>query len=163
MRPQFHRAKPLQAAKLTAVVLTLLYSAGVYLRVIPSERITTLFLVPLLALLLALVVTGEALCAGYRAARTDGPVTETLTANPGYAVVRFVELGTAVVAVAAVAVVVASIPAGPMAGPGAVGVFLLVVGLGLLVLLGGLLRSLTELYRHRQSARPDERRPGSFS
>ncbi|QIO21158.1 hypothetical protein [Haloarcula sp. JP-L23] len=163
MLRQFHRAKPLQAAKLTAIVLTLLYSTGVYLRIVPSERITTLLLVPLMALALALTVIGESLYAGYRAARTDGPVVEALTERPGYAFVRAVELGTAVVAVAAVVVLIASIPAGPMAGPGAVGVFLLVVGLGLLVLLGGLLRTLTELSVTRGSDRTDERRPGFFS
>ncbi|GGO02103.1 hypothetical protein [Haloarcula pellucida] len=163
MLRQFHRAKPLQAAKLTAIVLTLLYSTGVYLRIVPSERITTLFLVPLMALALALTVVGEALYAGYRAARTDGHLTATLTADLGYTIVRAVELGTAVAAVAGVAAVVASIPAGPMSGPGAIGLFLVLVGLGVLVLLAGLLRSLAELYRHRQGARSDERRPGSFS
>lgn len=153
MSLQFARAKPLQACKLAAIVAVLLFSAGVVSGVVPSRGPTSLLLVPLLAFALAAAVAAEALLAGYRAVRAGGPLTARLADRPAYGVVRAGEVLLAVLSVGAFALVVAALPDGPMAGPGAIGLWFLVVGLGLLVLAGSLVRTLTEYYFQRRSAR----------
>jgi hypothetical protein len=152
MSLQFARARPLQAAKLAAVVVTLLFSVGLFFELVPSGSITSLFAAPVLALALALVVAAETAVAGYRTLRADERVTDRLASRPVYSVVRAIEVVAAVVAVGAFTLVVASIPPGPMAGPGAIGLMFVVVGLGLLVLGGCLVRTLAEFYYYRRGA-----------
>jgi hypothetical protein len=149
---QFARARPLQAGKLAVVLVALLFSAGVYLGVVPLQSVTGLFVVPVLALVLAVAVAVEALSAGYRRVRDGGPLTERLADRPAYALVHGGEVAVAVLAVGAFAAVLAALPDGPMAGPGAVGLFFLMVGLGLLILGASLVRTLTEYYYYRRGS-----------
>jgi hypothetical protein len=148
----FRREHPLQAAKLTAVVVTLGYAVGVYLGVVPSESITTVLVVPLLGLGLALAVVAESLLAGFRTIRDETTVGDRLSARPWYTAVRTVEVLSVVLAVAFFGTLIVWIPSGPMAGPGAIGVFFVVLGLGLLVVVGTLCRTLAEYYRHRRAS-----------
>jgi hypothetical protein len=150
MSLQFARARPLQAWKLAAVLATLLFSAGVISGVVPDRSVTSLLVVPVLALLLAVVVAAETLFAGYRYARLSGSLIDRVADRRGYALVRAAEAVAALLSVFAFAAVLASLPDGPMAGPGAVGLLFVMVGLGLLVLAGSLVRTLTEYYRYRR-------------
>ena len=152
MSTQFVRAEPLQACKLTAIVALLLYSTGVFFGVVPSQGITSLFLVPLLAFALALVVTAEALFTGFRSVHTDGSLTDRFTDRRVYVIVRAAEVVLAVLPVGVVVAIVAALPDGPMAGPGAIGLFFVLIGLGLLVLGGSLVRTVAEYYYYRQNA-----------
>lgn len=151
MSLQFVRAKPLQACKLAAIVVVLLFTGGVLSGFVPGRGPTSLFLVPVLALAVAVAVAAETLLAGYRSARTGGSPTDRFAARPLYAVVRAGEVLLVVLSVGAFVFVVSSLPDGPMAGPGAIGLWFLVVGLGLLVLAGSLVRTLTEYYYQRRS------------
>lgn len=152
MSLQFARAKPLQVGKLAAIVVALLFSAGAFFGLVPAESVTALFVVPLLALVLAVVVVAETAFAAYRTVRTGGTVVDRLASRPVYSVVRAVEVVAALLSVGAVALVLAALPPGPMAGPGAIGLMFIVVGLALLVLAGCLVRTLAEFYYHRRDA-----------
>jgi hypothetical protein len=151
MTRPFRREKPLQAVKLAAVVVTLGYAVGVYVGIVPSESITTLLVVPLLGLGLAIAVVVETLLAGVRTVRDETTVGDRLSARPWYTAVRTVEVLSVVLAVALFGALVVWIPSGPMAGPGAVWVFFVVVGMGLLAFGGSLLRTLAEYYRYRRA------------
>lgn len=150
MPSHFLRARPLQAAKLAAIVVVLPYSAGVIFGLVPVESITSLIVVPFLAIGLVVAVAAETLLAGVRALRADGRLADRLASRPFYTLVRAVEVLAAVVSVGAVAYIVASIPEGPMAGPGALWLWFVVVGLAGLVLVGSLVRTLAEYYHHRR-------------
>jgi len=151
MEFSFPRARPLQAGKLAATVVALLVSTVAFFGLVPVTDITTLFLAPVVAFFLTMVVVAEALVAGYRALGDDRRLTERLADRPLYTAVRALEAGLAVAAVAGFVALVAWIPDGPMAGPGAIGVFFVVVGLAALVLAGTLLRTLAEYVDYRRS------------
>ncbi|MFC7046062.1 hypothetical protein ACFQH6_12140 [Halobacteriaceae archaeon GCM10025711] len=152
MSRQFLRAKPLQAGKLVAVVVTLLYSTGVFFGLLPTRSVESLLLVPALGIVLVLVVAAETLFAGYRLLRADCPVTARLAERPAYSVVRIGEVLAVVLSIGGFVFVVSRIPNGPMAGPGAIGLLFVIVGLGVLILGGSLVRTLTEYYYHRRTA-----------
>jgi len=107
-------------------------STVVFFGIVPVGDITTLFLAPVVAFVLTMVVVAETLVAGYRALGDSrgptGRLTERLADRPLYAAVRTLEAGLAVAAVAGFVALVAWIPDGPMAGPGAIGVFFVVLG-----------------------------------
>ncbi len=149
MSPSFHRSEPLQAAKLVGTVVTLVLVTARFVGLLPGQSVGSLFLVPLFALALVFVVASETLLAGYRALRSDGTLSDRLRNRPVYALVRAGEAGFAVLAAGAFVIIVWSLPDGPMAGPGAIGLLFVMVGLGLLVVVGSLVRTLTEYYYAR--------------
>ena len=152
MSVRFHQARPLQAGKLASIVVAVPIGAAVIYGVVPYPGVLGLFLVPLLGIGLAVVVMAETLFAGVRALRDDAPATERLTRRPVYGAVRAVEVVAPILATAVLWFVLASIPDGPMAGPGAMGLWMIVVGLALVVVAGCLLRTLAEVYYHRAGA-----------
>ncbi|MFC7018243.1 hypothetical protein ACFQHP_00815 [Halomicroarcula sp. GCM10025743] len=152
MARPFRRERPLQTAKLAGVVVTLGYAVGVYLGIVSSGSITSLIVVPLLGLGLVLAVVAESLLAGHRLVRDETTVGDRLSARPLYTAVRAVEALSVVLAVAFFGALVVWIPSGPMAGPGAIGVFFVVLGLGLLVVVGTLCRTLAEYYFYRRAS-----------
>jgi hypothetical protein len=152
MTAPFVRARPLQAGKLAAVVATLAYTAAGVAGVVPGWDISGLFVVVILGGALVLVVAAETAVAGARALLADDGVVARLAARPPYTVVRAVEAGGAAAAAGGVAVVLASLPSGEMAGPGAIGLLFLVAGLALVPPAGVLLRGLAELHYHRGAA-----------
>jgi hypothetical protein len=155
MSPQFFRTKPLQTCKLVAIVGVLLSSAGVFFGLVPAQSVTTLLLVPLLALALAVAVAAETLLAGYRAIRAGGPPTDGLAGSRAYGLARAGEVAAVALSASGFAVVVSALPDGSMAGPGAIGLWFLLLGLSLLVLGGSLVRVLTEYYYYyRRGAAP---------
>ncbi|WP_265111091.1 hypothetical protein [Halosolutus halophilus] len=85
---QFIKSKPLQAVKLTAIIVTLPYALGVVFGLIPDQSVTSLFLIPSLSLGFALVVTAESLLVGYRSPRTGRPLTDRFADRPMYSIVR---------------------------------------------------------------------------
>lgn len=146
MSLQFIQSRPLQAGKLVAVVVTLPFASGVVYGLVPDQGLAGLFLVPLLGLGLALVVAAETLFAGYRSIRSGSRLTDRLEGHPTYSIVRVVEVVLVVLSSGAFAYIVGTLPEGPMAGPGAIGLWMMMVGLGLLIIGGSLLRTLTEYY-----------------
>lgn len=154
MSAPFYSTHPLQAAKLAAVVGTLAFGVlGVY-RVIPGQQLAALLAIPGVSLCLAAVVAAETLVAGIRAVRTETTASDRLTASPAYTAVRAVEAVAALFTVGGTVAVVGRVPDGPMSGPGAMGLLFVVVGLGLAVLGGTLLRTLVEYYYHRRDRTP---------
>lgn len=149
MSRQFIRAKPLQACKLIGIVATLIFSVGVFSELISDPDVITLFLIPLLGLGLAIAIDAETLIVGYRSLRSGGPQKDLLADRPVYNIVRAVEVFLTILAVGIFMFIIAALPDGPMAGPGAIGLWFIMVGLGLLILGGSLVRTLTEYYYHR--------------
>jgi len=155
--PRFSGPDPSRPANSSPWSLTLLVSTVVFFGIVPVGDITTLFLAPVVAFVLTMVVVAETLVAGYRALGDSrgptGRLTERLADRPLYAAaVRTLEAGlAAVAAVAGFVALVAWIPDGPMAGPGAIGVFFVVLGLAALVLVGTLIRTVAEYVDYRRS------------
>lgn len=150
MSRHFVRARPLQASKLATTVVVLLYAAGVYFGIVPTRGITSLFIVPVLGFALVVVVLAETLLLGYRSLRTAESLSDRFGARPRYALVRGGEVLLAFLPAVAFVVIVERLPDGPMSGPGAIGLFFVVVGLGLLAIGGCLVRTLVEYYHHRR-------------
>ena len=152
MSRQYIRAKPLQACKLIGTVATLVFSAGVFSGLVSDPDVITLFLIPVLALGLALAIAAETLIVGYRSLRIGGPQKDWLADRPLYNIVRAAEVFLAILSVGIFTFIIATLPDGPMAGPGAIGLWFIMVGLGLLILGGSLVRTLTEYYYYRHSS-----------
>ncbi|QLG29810.1 hypothetical protein HUG10_19550 (plasmid) [Halorarum halophilum] len=151
MSRQFIRAKPLQACKLIGIVATFVFSAGVFSELISDPDVITLLLIPILALGLAIAIAAETLIVGYRSLRSGGLQKDLLANRPVYSIVRAVEVFLVILSVGIFIFIITTLPDGPMAGPGAIGLWFIMVGLGLLILGGSLVRTLTEYYYHRQS------------
>lgn len=149
MSARFARARPIQAGKLVAIVVALPIGGAVFFGLVPYPGVLGLFLVPLLGVGLTVVVVLEALSAGFRALRAGRPTAGWLGDRPVYTVVRAGEVVAAVAWVAALLYVLSTIPDGPMAGPGAIGLWLIMVGLALVVVVASLVRTLVEYYYHR--------------
>lgn len=150
MSRQFLVAKPLQACKLAAVLGILVFSGLGFFRILPGQQLRVLLLVAFLGPVLALVVLAETLFAGYRVARSDDPPTDRLAARPAYTAVRAVEVVVTVLAAGTFVVLIGTLPDEPMAGPGAIGLLFVGVGLGLLALVAILARTLAEYVLHRR-------------
>lgn len=157
MARSFVATKPLQAAKLGAVLLTIVFAIGGFFRLfspVPSPfvdwQLTALLLVPFLSLLLVLVVTLETVVAGYRIVRADDRWIARLTARPTYTIVRGVEATIALLGTVAMYSALTTLADGPIPAPAGVGLALIFFALGLLVLVASLARTLVEYYYHRR-------------
>jgi len=157
MSRQFLAARPLQACKLAVVAGTLVFGLLGFFRLVPGQQLAALLVVPFVGLTLALVVTGETLIAGYRAARADESPTDRLTARPAYTVVRAVEAGVALLAAGGVVATVVTVPDEPLAGPGAIGLLFVVATLGLFILAATLVRVAAEYHYYRRDRAAGER------
>lgn len=161
MSPHFVAARPLQACKLVALLGGLGFAAIGFFQVVADLQLAALLFVPVLGFGVCLVVAVETLVAGYRLSRADEPATARATARPVYTVVRVGEAAVAVLAVAGFVALIASIPEGPMAGPGAIGLALVLFGIGVVVIAVSLVRTLAEyVYHRRTNATPGDAAPG---
>jgi len=97
MPSSFIRAKPLQALKLTAVIGSLALGVASFAGVLPGQNLTGLLSLAFFPMILAVVVSAEALLAGYRLVRADDPAAR-LTAQRGYTAIRVIELVVTVAA-----------------------------------------------------------------
>lgn len=149
MSRPFVRAEPLQAGKLAAIVAVLVFAVGGYFRLIPGQQLAAFLLVTVSGLGLALVVTAETLLAGYRAIRTAESRSRRFDVRPAYTAVRAGEAVVALLAAGVFIVTIDALPDEPMAGPGAFGLLLFGVGLGLSILVASLVRTVVEYYSHR--------------
>jgi uncharacterized membrane protein len=154
MARPFVRSQPLQAAKLAAVVGLVAFAAAGFSGFLPGFELTGLLLVMFLAPVLALVVALEAIVAGFRVLRADRSVREQFADRPAYALVRVAEPLVALVAAGSFVFLFDSFTDGPMAGPGAIGLMFIGVGLGLLVFGTVVVRVLVEYYGHRRGRTP---------
>lgn len=148
---QFLHTQPLQACKLAAIIVVVSISVAVFGELVSNPSVMSLFLVPLLGLGLVLVIGVETLLASYRFIRSGESLTDRLLARPVYTLVRGVELVLALLGVGLFIAVIVALPPGPMAGPGAIGLWMITVGLGVLVVGGSLVRTFAEYYRYRSS------------
>lgn len=146
MALEFARRRPLQAAKLAAIFVIVPVALGVIYGIVPHQGTTSLFLIPLLSIALALVVFAETLFVGYRYLRVDGLQFDRSATGWVYLFVRLGEFVVVLASGVAFALIIRVIPEGPMAGPGAIGLWMLLVGLSLVVVIGSLVRTLTEYY-----------------
>lgn len=152
MSLQFIRDKPVQACKLIAIVVTGLFVVGGVFGLIPNRGLDSLFLVVYLGIGLVFVITAETLLSGFRSIGTDGSLAGQFATRRMYTAVRLLEVLSAIVSVVGVIVLLATLPEGPMAGPGAIGLLFIVSGLGALILAGSLIRTVTEFYYYRRTA-----------
>lgn len=152
MPSSFIREKPLQALKLTAVVGALAFAVVGLFGVLPGRGLNGLLSLAFFPMILAVVVAGEALLAGYRLARADDPAAR-LVARRGYTAIRAIELVVTVVAPGIFYVLIVSV-GNEVAGPGAIGLLLVGIALGLVAYGAVLLRTLVEYYYHRRRYSP---------
>ncbi|MFC6873360.1 hypothetical protein [Halobellus marinus] len=150
MVPPFLTTKPLQACKFLGVAASAFVLIGIVFEIVPIGSITVLFFVPVVAFVLAVVITAETVLAGYRVVQKGTSLAERSSRDPVYSVVRVGEFLFALLAVGAFGVLLVLLPDGPMSGPGALGLFYILVGLSLLILFGSLVRSITEYVRFRR-------------
>lgn len=151
MPRQFHRHRPLQAGKLAVIILVVLLAVATVSGVFPSHDVAAnLLLVVLLSFALALVVTGETLLGLYRVIRDDRPLRVQFRDTPVYAVARIFESLATLSAIALLVLILSMIPEGPMAGPGAIGLMFILIGLAILIHTGSLIRTGVEYYYHRK-------------
>lgn len=155
--------KPLQASKLTAISIALILSIGGFLRIIqPSNLITdpgladgqllALVLTPLVSLLLVCVICIETIHTGIRMLQSDLSIRQTLTARPGYALLRLIEAGVAFIGLGLIVIGLRTYVTEPMPAPAGIGLLLAFMAIGLAILIASLLRGLIELYLHQSTA-----------
>ncbi len=152
MCSQFIRIKPIQAFKLTAIIAALLFAAGGISGVIPDQGFNSLFVIIFLSIGLTLVIAGETLLASYRSIRTGFSLPDLFADRQLYTVIRAIEVVSALLATGGLVSLIATLPDEPPAGPGAIGLLFIVAGLGLVVLGGCLVRTLTEYYCYRSNS-----------
>ena len=150
MALQFVTARPLQAGKLAATVVTILFGVAGISGILPNQGLTSLFLVVLLSIGLAIVVTGETLLVGYRVIATGRSLTDQFDEGELYPITRAIEVASGIVWAGGFVYLVSIIPEGPMAGPGAIGLLFMMAGISLVILGGSLLRTLSEYYYYRR-------------
>lgn len=146
---EFFRAKPIQACKLGAIIVILLFATGGIFGVIPGQGFTGLFLIIGLSVGVALVVAVETLHAGYRFIGTDTGLREQLTNRPVCTVARTIEAASVLLVTGVLILLITRLPDGPPAGPGAIGLLFIVTILSVVVLGGSLVRTLSEYYYYR--------------
>jgi|GEM_PF-2011677 len=152
MPRQFHRQQPLQAGKLAGSLVVVLLAVATIAGVFPSHDLASnLLLAVLLSFALALVILLETLLGLYRIIRDDRSLLAQFRDNRLSAVARTFESLAALSAVVLVVAVISMIPAGPMAGPGAIGLMFILVGLAILIHAGSLIRTLVAYRAHRRS------------
>lgn len=152
IRP-FARSQPLQAIKLTSILVVLIVaSAGTY-GVISSLGLSSLFLIVVLGFLLGLIIIGETLLSTIRAVESGESIRDQVTSRPMSVVFRTLEFASVVIPAMGLVYLINSIPEGPMAGPGAIGLLFIITGLGMMPMGGSLMRSLFEVYNFRQNGR----------
>lgn len=150
MSLQFARSNPLQAGKLLAIVVIVPVALGVFFGFLPHQSTTSLFLLPLLSLGLVFAVFVELLLVGFRYLQSGTLWPNRAAPSFGYRLVRLWEIVAAIGSVGAFAVIIARLPDGPMAGPGAIGLWLLMVGLSSVIVVGSFIRAMAEYYRFRR-------------
>lgn len=149
MPSTFIRAKPLQAFKLTAVIATLGFAFAGFVGLLGGRGLDALLYLAFFPMILAVVVVGETLLAGYRLARTDNLAVQ-LTTRRWYTVVRLLEVVITVGAPGIFYILIVEI-GGEVAGPGAIGLLFIGIALGLLAYGAVVLRTLVEYYSYRRS------------
>lgn len=146
----FVRTKPLQALKLVAIVTTSVFAAAGVAGYVPSRGFIGLFLIVALALGLALVIVLETIRSSYLALVSSESLSELMLGRPLYSAARVIELLSAVFSIGGIWILIASIPDGPMAGPGAIGLLFLLTRRSLVVLGGSFVRTLVEIHEYRR-------------
>ena len=152
MALQFARDHPLQALKLGAVLGSFAFAFAGYVGVLSGRGLQSLLVVAFFPMILALVVAGEAVLTGYRLAQSDDP-RNRLLARRAYTAIRLLEVIVTVGAPGAFYLLVVRI-GGEVAGPGAIGLLLYGIALGLPAYGAVLLRTLVEYYDHRRGRTP---------
>lgn len=142
MSASFIQDKPLQALKATAVIGVLALGVAGFVGLVPGQELNGLLYIAFSPFILAIVVSVEALLAGYPLARAEEPIAR-LTARPGYTTIRAIELGVTVVAPGIFYALITQI-GGEVSGPGAMGLLFVGLALGLLASIAVLVRTVVE-------------------
>lgn len=150
---QFTRSEPLQAFKLAAILIVLFVATAGIFGYIPSLGLKSLFLIVVLGLLLGLVVIGETLIIAVGAIGSRESIRDQIESRPTYIVIRTLEVACVILPAGGFVYLISTIPEGPMAGPGAIGLLFIITGLGTMPMAGSLIRVLSEVYYFRQDGR----------
>ena len=145
----FIHAKPLQALKLGAVLGILGLGIVGVAGLLPDRGLNSLLILAFFPMVLALVVGAEALLAGFRLARADDPESR-LRSRPSYTAIRVCEVVATIGAPAIFYVLIVEVGS-EVTGPGAIGLLLYGVGLGLLAFGAVILRTVLEYYDYRRN------------
>lgn len=159
MLRSFITNKPLQAGKLTGILLTLGLGIAGFLRLIPvnysvdspllvDSQFLALIGIPLLSLVLVGVVILETFVAAIRLFRSDRSIRAHVPSNLWYALVRIVEAIVALLGVGLIVLGVGTLTSSSLPAPAGVGLLLGLMLVGIGVLFTSLLRTLVELYYH---------------
>lgn len=148
MALQFARVKPLQTLKLGAVVGLFVFAIAGFIGLLPGRELDALLLLAFFPMGLAVVVAGEASLTASRLARADEP-TPRIGARPAYTAVRTIEFVVTVVSPGIFYLLIVEIGS-EAAGPGAIGLLFVGIGLGSLALGAVLLRTVVEYYYYRR-------------
>lgn len=156
----------LQGAKFVVILLSLVFGTAGFFRIVDAAPVfdgpllgdpqfLALILLPLIAIVLAVVVFIETLVIGYRVVRSDDSLGEQIEGQPGYVLLRGVEAGVAVVGVTIVVTAVPALVAESTPAPAGVGIMLLLMVVGVAILAASLVRSGAELFVYRETAASD--------
>ncbi|MFW6320430.1 MAG: hypothetical protein ACOC0Z_01155 [Halohasta sp.] len=149
--------RPLQASKLIAVILGLLFGFVGTVRFLGAGRVVdgsvladgeflALVFVPVVGLAVIGIVSVETLHAGYRVLRAERSIQLQASGRVGYVLIRGIEAATAVVGLAVIAELAPRLFAYAMPAPTGVGPLFGLTGVGTAVLVASLVRSAAELW-----------------
>jgi hypothetical protein len=150
MLRQFARSQPLQAIKLTAILIVLPVAAGIC-GIIPWGGVSSLFLVVVLGFLVGLLIIAETLVVGVRVLKSTASIRDRIDAESAYVALRTLEVASVIIPAGGFVYLISRIPEGPMAGPGAIGLLFIITGLSLMHIAGGLIRTMSEVYYFQQT------------
>ena len=155
--PSVVKRKPLQAGKLVGILLTVVLGAGGFFRIFNANAIVdnptladgqflALILLPLVSFGLVLVVFVETLFTGYRSLRSNASITDQLTGQAGYTLLRGAEAAVAVIGVTIMFIALPVLFAESTPAPAGVGIMLLLMAVGLGILFISFIRSFAEIF-----------------
>lgn len=154
MSLQYLRAKPLQASKLPIIIVSLLFTTASIFGFVGGRGLDALLFLVVLSFSFVVVITAATVYAGYQCIHATGSLADQLAKRPVYNIVRAIEVSTAAISMGAFVAIIVSLPDGPMAGPGAIGLLFIIAGLGLLILTGSLIRTISEYYYYYRRTDP---------
>jgi len=150
MLTQFLRTQPVQACKLGAIIVVLLFATGGVFGVVPVPEVTGLFLIIVLSVGIAFVVVAERLYAGYRFIDTDTSLRKHLTNPSVVTFTRAIEAVGVALVTGRFILFIATYP-DPAPTGGIIDILSIMVKLGVVVLGGSLIRTLSEYYCYRNA------------
>lgn len=155
--------RPLQAAKLAGILLSLVLGVLGFFRIIDAEAVVdnpvladgqllALIFVPLISLALVCIVLVETVVTGYRVLRSDETIREQISGRLGYTLLRSTEAAVALVGSTLMFLAAPVLFADSTPAPAGVGLLLGLMAVGFAIFVVSLVRSSVELFYYGRSA-----------